>query len=397
MNFKRSLSLEGLDTSAFLFGCRQAGKTWLLKNTLTPDIYIDLLKYDELFRYTATPELVYAEAEALGKRSPLVVIDEIQKIPGLLDEVQRSIESEFSARFILTGSSARKLKRAHANMLGGRAVTLRLFPLSYVELADQFDLTTHLQFGGLPRVALNKEPRTKKRLLDSYVSTYLKEEVMDEALVRNLPAFSKFLEFAGHENGNILNYSAISNQIGITSATVKEYFQILEDSLLGFTLPSFQRSPRQRLVKHPKFYFVDTGLTFALRKMLTIELSERSPLYGKTFEHFIILETQKAINYIEEEINPSFFLTSDGAEVDLILEKHGEIIPIEIKSSTRPKVPTGLRSFLRDHSTPQALCVCRTPRAYRENGITFIPWQDYIQTLYTRGLFQASRIARSRA
>ena len=131
--------------------------------------------------------------------------------------------------------------------------------------------------------------------------------------------------------------------------------------------------------------------------MLTIELSERSPLYGKTFEHFIILETQKAINYIEEEINPSFFLTSDGAEVDLILEKHGEIIPIEIKSSTQPKVPTGLRSFLRDHSTSQAFCVCRTPRAYRENGITFIPWQDYIQTLYTRGLFQASRIARSRA
>ncbi len=210
---------------------------------------------------------------------------------------------------------------------------------------------------------------------------------MDEALVRNLPAFTKFLEFAGHENGHILNYSAISNQLGIASVTVKEYFQILEDSLLGFSLPSYQRSHRRRLVKHPKFYFVDTGLTFALRKMLTLELSEHSPLYGDAFEHFIVLETLKAISYLEEEIKPHFFLTSDGTEVDLILERHGVVIPIEIKSSTRPTTPSGLRSFLRDHTVPQAFCVCRTPRAYRENGITYLPWQDYIQKLYAEGLF----------
>lgn len=387
MNIERTLSISDLSISAFLFGCRQSGKTWLLQHTLQPDLYIDLLDHANLLRYTAQPDLLYAEVEALGCHAPLVVIDEIQKVPGMLDEVQRVIQSDSKARFILTGSSARKLKRNHANMLGGRAITLKLYPLSCNELGEMFDLSSYLQYGGLPPVALTDDVRGKQQILNSYVATYLKEEIIDEALVRNLPAFSRFLELAGHESGNILNYTAISNQLGVASVTVKEYFQILEDSLLGFFLPAWRKAHRRRLVKRPKFYLSDPGIVFALRKMLTMELSEASPIYGDAFEHFIILETIKAIAYLEEEITPYYFLTADGAEVDLILEQHGQCVAIEIKSSTRPSRPSGLLSFMKDHHVVQSYCVCRTPRAYVDAGIMFLPWKDYISRLYDRCVF----------
>lgn len=389
MNVKRFLSIDHIGTSAFIFGCRQVGKTWLLRHCLEPDIYIDLLKKTELVRYTANPGLIYAEIEALNKNQPLIVIDEIQKVPGLLDEIHRAIESPCNSCFILTGSSARKLKRNHANMLGGRAVTLKLFPFCYGEIRNSFTLTDFLQFGGLPRVFMAESRQLRKQLLESYVETYLKEEIYEEALIRNLPAFTRFLEFAGHENGNTINYSAISMQLGISSHTVKEYFSILEDTLLGFFLMPYHKSHRKRLTKHPKFYFIDPGLVFALKKMLSVELIEGTALFGDAFEHFIILEATKAISYTGEEITTSFFRTTDGAEVDLILEKHGQIIPVEIKSSTAPKIPSGLRSFLRDHEVHTAYCVCRTPRAYKLNNITFIPWQTWIEKIYDATLFSA--------
>lgn len=383
----RVLSLSELDESAFLFGCRQAGKTMLLRHTVEPDLYVDLLKKSERTRYTANAELLGAEIAALNQDHPLVVIDEIQKVPGLLDEVHRAIESESSARFILTGSSARKLKRSHANMLGGRATTLKLFPFSFREIRDSFSLPDYLHFGGLPPVWLADTPAARKRRLESYVQTYLNEEIYEEAAIRNLPAFTRFLEFAGHENGNTLNYSAISMQLGISSNTVREYFQILEDTLLGFCLMPYAKSHRRRIVKHPKFYFIDTGLVFALRRMLSIELTEATPLFGDAFEHFIVIEVMKAIEYLSEEIDMSFFRTSDGAEVDLILEKHGQVVPVEIKAGTAPGTPSGLRSFLRDHEVSTAYCACRTPRAYRLADVNFIPWQDLVEKLYNRTLF----------
>jgi len=387
MSIHRILSLKDLPTSAFLFGCRQAGKTWLLRHTLIPDLYIDLLKKSERMRYTANAELLYAEVEALGKRNPLVVIDEIQKTPGLLDEVHRIIESPHEAKFILTGSSARKLKRSQANMLGGRAITLRLFPFCYGEIRDSFSLTDYLHFGGLPQVWLANSDRGRKQLLESYVQTYLNEEIYEEAAIRNLPAFTRFLEFAGHENGNTLNYSAISMQLGVSSKTVDEYFRILEDTLLAFRLMPYNKSHRKRIVKHPKFYFIDPGLVFALKRMLSVALTEGTPLFGDAFEHFVILEVVKAISYLGEEINVSFFRTSDGAEVDLILDKHGRVIPIEIKSSAAPGKPSGLRSFLRDHDVHSAYCACRTPRAYRMEDVTFIGWQSLVEKLYEGTLF----------
>lgn len=383
----RLLSTNGLDESAFLFGCRQSGKTMLLRRTAGADLYIDLLKKSERMRYTANAELLGAEIASLQCERPVVVVDEIQKVPGLLDEVHRVIESDTPARFILTGSSARKLKRSHANMLGGRAVTLKLFPFCYPEIKESFALSTYLHFGGLPSVWLAPSDAARRRRLASYVETYLNEEIYEEAAIRNLPAFTRFLEFAGHENGNTLNYAAISMQLGVSANTVREYFRILADTLLGFILKPYAKSHRQRVVKHPKFYFVDTGIAFALRRMLSIELTEAPPLFGDAFEHFIIIEIMKAITYLNEEIEMSFFRTSDGAEVDLVLEKHGRTIPIEIKSSTAPGKLSGLRSFLRDHEVSAAYCACRTPRAYSQEGVRFIPWQDLLLRVYDGALF----------
>lgn len=302
--------------------------------------------------------------------------------------MHRAIESsDNKPRFILTGSSARKLKRNHANLLGGRAVILNLFPLCYKEISSLFDLKEFLQFGGLPNVFLEESVDAKRALLESYVNTYLKEEIYDESLTRNLPAFTKFLDLAAYENGNILNYTNIAREVGVSSKIIKEYFSILEDTLLGFYVPAYKASVRKRLIEHPKFYLFDTGMVFALKKMLTIDLIEGTPLYGNAFEHFIILEVIKAISYFNEEIQVSFFRTSDGAEVDLILEKHNNIIPIEIKSSEMPNNLSGMKSFLKDHKVLKAFCVCQTPRMYNSNDVSFIPWQDFINMLYSKTLF----------
>lgn len=387
MDIQRQLVLDQISNSCFLFGARQVGKTWLLKNTVKYDLYIDLLDTQELVRYIKAPELLLAEIKALNCDCPVVVIDEIQKAPNLLNEVHRAMESANSAIFILTGSSARKLKRNHANMLGGRALTCHLFPLSYREVRDMFSLESYLQFGGIPNVFLAESRETKKALLESYVNTYLKEEIYEEALTRNLPAFTRFLELAGAENGNIISYTTIAREIGVSSKVVKEYFSIVEDTLIGFFLPPFFKSCRKRIIGHSKFYFHDTGIVFALKKMLSIEFVEATRLYGDSFEHFIILEVKKAISYLKEEINMSFFRTFDGTEVDLILEKHGKIIPIEIKSSTKPLKPKGLKSFLKDHVVEKSFCVCRTPRPYKMDNIDFIPYQDFLNNLYSEGLF----------
>jgi len=387
MEIKRTLSFEKIKNSIFLFGPRQSGKTWLLKNTVEYDLYIDLLNEKERQRYLKNPSILFSEAGEINKQNAIIVIDEIQKVPQLLNEVHRIMESKKEPKFILTGSSARKLKRNQANMLGGRAVTFRLFPFSYFETKGRFSLNSFLQFGGIPNVFLSDNIETKKLLLESYVTTYLKEEIFDEALTRNLPAFSKFLDLAGFENGNIINYTTIAREIGTSSKTVKEYFKILSDTLIAFMLPPFVKSHRKRLILHPKFYFADIGIVFALKRMLAIELTEGSPTYGDSFEHFIILETIKAISYLREEIELSYFRTKDGAEVDLILEKYNEIIAIEIKSSEMPRKLSGLKSFLKDHSVQKALCVCRTPRAYSQNGIRYIPWEKYIELLYEKKLF----------
>jgi len=379
----RILDLLQYKNSLFLFGPRQVGKTYLIKHTLSPDLFIDLLKHNEFLRYAKDVSILSQEVMALKKDNCCVVIDEIQRCPQLLNEVQLIMGDKPGAQFILTGSSARKLRRTGVNLLGGRAITLHLHPFTHKELGDGFILKDAIHFGTIPSIALEKNKQNKTRLLRSYVETYLKEEVQQESLTRNIPAFARFLELAGYENGNILNFQNIAREVGVHSKTIKEYFYILEDTLLGFLLYPYVKSHRTKIVSHPKFYFFDRGVVNALCGGLSQELISGTAPYGKAFEHLVLLEIKRLLEYYEREGKITFFKTSDGGEVDLILELGGQVWAIEIKSSPKPHFSDvrGLRSFTKDHKYSRALCVCQTPRPFIIGNIEFLPWKDFMNQL----------------
>lgn len=379
----RTLNLSAYKNSLFLFGPRQVGKTYLIKHTLSHDLFIDLLKHSEFLRYSKDVSILSQEVEALKKENCCIVIDEIQRCPQLLNEIQLIMGNKEGAQFILTGSSARKLRRAGTNLLGGRAITLHLHPLTSEELADDFSLEEALQFGTVPNIVIEKDRQNKIRLLKSYVEIYIKEEIQQESLIRNIPAFARFLELAAYENGNIINFQNIAREVGIHSKTIKEYFYILEDTLLGFLLYPHAKSHRIKIISHPKFYFFDPGIVAALRGELFQNLVSGTSPYGTVFEHWTFLETKRTLDYYEKESKMSFFRTSDGAEVDLILEIEGKIWAIEIKSSKEPRLSDvrGLRSFIKDHKYDRAICVCQTPRTFVNEKIEFLPWRDFIMQL----------------
>lgn len=377
----RNLNLKKYHSSLFLFGPRQVGKTYLIKHTLSPDIFIDLLKHSEFLRYAKDVSLLSAEVKALNKDKGLIVIDEIQRCPELLNEVQLLMEDKPQLQFILTGSSARKLKRSGVNLLGGRAITLHLYPLTHTELEKDFVLEEAMHFGTLPSIALERNKQDKVRLLKSYAETYLKEEIHQESLTRNIPAFAKFLELAAYENGNLINFQSLAREVGVHSKTIKEYFYILEDTLLGFLIYPYGKSPRTKIVAHPKFYFFDCGVVLTLRNELSSDLVQGTPPYGRAFEHFIMLEIRRLLDYSEIESKMSFFRTTDGAEVDLILEIEKEVWAIEIKAASEPRLSDvrGLKSFIKDHKYTRALCICLTPRAFVLDKIEFVPWQSFMR------------------
>ncbi|MBI1869943.1 MAG: ATP-binding protein [Chlamydiae bacterium] len=380
----RTLDLSHYKYSLFLLGPRQVGKTYLLKNTLSPDLMINLLSQSEFIRYSKDISLLSKEISALKKEKVQVVIDEIQRLPELLNEVHLVLESSKNVQFILTGSSARKLRRSGVNLLGGRALTLHLHPLTHEELAEAFHLEEVLQYGSLPKIVLEENPRERKRLLKSYAETYLKEEIQQEALTRNIPAFARFLELAAFENGNLLNFNSIAREVGVHSKTIKEYFQILEDTLIGFFLYPYTPSPRKKLVLHPKFYFFDRGIVTALRNELSVSLISGTPPYGYAFEHWIVTEMRRLLEYREREVRLSFLRTSDGAEIDIILEwADGKKWAIEIKASSIPQTSQlrGLKSLMQDHPFDRTLCVSLTPRAYHLDSIEVLPWKTFFEEI----------------
>ena len=369
--------------SVFLFGPRQVGKTRLILDSLKPDLLINLLENEEFLRYAKDPALLNREIEQIEKINPLVVIDEIQRLPELLNAVQACMGKRQRARFVLTGSSARKLKRKGVNLLGGRALVMKLHPFTHEELGRFFSLEGILRFGSLPPVATEPDKIMKAKILQTYVEINLKEEIQNEALTRRVAAFARFLDLAAFENGNILNFSRLSQEIGMDAKTIRTYFEILEDTLIGFFLLPYTRSHRAKLVKHPKFIFFDPGIVSALQKTLHQDLLPASPPYGRAFEHWIILEIRRLLDYREREYEMFFFRTTDGAEVDLILKREGELWAIEIKSSRAPRLVdlSGIRSFTRDHHPKRAICVCQTPRPYQQEGVEFLPWRNFMALL----------------
>lgn len=388
MYLERTINLPK-NKSFFLFGPRQTGKSTLLKNRFTSQdtIYYDLLKTEVYRKLLARPEIFRNEVSAaLNPKQPIhIIIDEVQKIPQLLDEVHFLIESGAPCFFILSGSSPRKLKRYQANMLAGRAWTFQLHSFSYTELKDNFDLFSVLKYGALPGVYLIADEYEKRETLHSYADTYIKEEIEIEANIRNLSGFLRFLPIAAQQNGELLNYSNIARETEVSSHIVKEYYKILDDTLLGFFLLPYARSIRKKMSKQPKFYFFDPGVVTALTNRLRVDLEENSYEFGRAFEHFVILEIIKLNHYNRLDLALSFYRTERGAEVDCIIETSaGKTLAIEIKSTANPTsiMLKGLYSFKEKVPGAQLILACRVERAQVMKDVKVLPWRetlDYIR------------------
>lgn len=372
--------------SFFLFGPRQVGKSTLLKNIFDAKntYFYNLLDSDTYFELLAKPSLLNEQLNLPDKKIKHIVIDAIQRIPELLNEVHLNLEERRNRIFILSGSSARKLKRGSANMLGGRALTYNLFPLTYKELGEKFKLNKALELGTLPSVYLEKEEKYAKEILKSYVKTYIEEEIKAEALTRNLGTFIKFLDLAASENGQIINYSNIASDIHCDYKTIQEYYSILEDTLIGFHLKGYSRSTRKQLSKHPKFYFFDTGVQRAITKSLDSKLIPKTRNYGNCFEHFIIAEISRLISYSRKSFDLSYYRTKSGAEVDLIIERwDGRCFALEIKATDSVEIKnlTGLKSFKEIRKDALLLCASLSKRKHSSGEITVYPWYEAIDLI----------------
>jgi len=379
--FKRILNLPlSTSESCFLWGPRQTGKSTLLK-TLYPDAKrYDLLLSDQYQRLILHPGLIREECLANGLKaenqtSPIIV-DEVQKIPILLDEIHWLIENR-KLRFILCGSSARKVKRGRGNLLGGRAVRYELHALVYPEIPD-FSLERALNAGLLPRHYQSANPR---QLLQAYVGDYLKEEIAAEALTRNIPAFSRFLQIAALTNGELTNYNNIASECGVSAPTVKEYFLILEDTLLGRMLPAFRKRAKRRLIGAPKFFFFDIGIVAHLTRRGKVEPG--SELFGRAFEHLIYMELTAHSAYSEEIYPIAYWKTASGFEVDFVLGENE--IAIEVKSTgmVTNKHMKGIRAFKEEYQSRSYIVVSMDTNPRRtEDGIEILPWQIFLDRLW---------------
>lgn len=372
--------------SLFLFGARGTGKSTLTHQQFNADtcLWIDLLDPTQEERFARHPAELIAIVAALPEHISHIVIDEIQKIPKLLDVVHSLIEKTKKC-FVMTGSSARKLKRGGANLLAGRAFVYHLFPFTYLELGDQFDLNGALQWGLLPKPALLNSNADKSKFLEAYAYTYLKEEIWAEQFIKKLDPFRRFLEVAAQSNGKIINYANIARDVGVDDKTIKEYFSILEDSLIGFFLEPFQHSFRKRLSLKPKFYFFDLGVTRSLAKLLTLSLRNGTSAYGEAFEHFIILECMKLASYYHPEFRFSYLRTKDDLEIDLIVERPGKpLLFIEIKSNNQIK-KEDLSHFIKmTHEFGKCEAVCFSKDEYKKQieHVSIFPWEIGVKQLF---------------
>lgn len=327
--------------SFFLFGARGTGKSTFVKKQFLHKVskgkilVLDLLLPEVEDVYARHPDRLKAQLEARASHPPKwVFIDEVQKVPRLLDVVHHLIETT-PVRFILSGSSARKLKRGAANLLAGRAFIYALHPFTALELKEKFKLEDALQYGTLPKLSELSQKKDKEDFLRAYALTYLKEEIQVEQLVRRLDPFREFLGVAAQSNGEILNFSAIARDVGsVDHKTVQSYFEILADTHLGFLLPSYSKSIRKAQRSHPKFYFFDTGVKRALERTLDVVLKPQTYAFGKAFEHWVILEIFRLNQIFQRDYRLSHF-HSQGSEIDLILSKPKDEILIEIKSNSR--------------------------------------------------------------
>ena len=376
---QRLLNLElPAHQSAFFWGPRKTGKTMYLKSAFPNSLVFDFLKTDLRFEFSMRPSLLREQLLAKNKhilRHP-IILDEVQKVPELLDEVHWLIENE-GLRFVLCGSSARKLKRGKANLLGGRAWRYEMFPLVSREL-DKLDLLRALNHGLIPLHYLRDDYRKSLR---AYVTDYLKEEVFDEGLTRNIPAFSRFFDAMGYSHGELTNYSNIARDCGVDSKTVKEYYQILVDTLLGrFVSPFKKRQSRQVIGRAPKFYLFDVGVAGTLTNRYIAE--PRGESFGRALEHFILMELVAYRSLCELDYEINFWRTKTGLEVDFILG--GGEIAIEVKGTSRVdyRELRGISAFADEFSPKQAIVVCSEQQERVLGPIRIMPWMTFLEKLW---------------
>ncbi len=376
--------------SFFLFGARATGKSSYLdfqwsKNFKEGDnvLWIDLLEPEKERELILRPSLLEKQITSLNPLPNFVVIDEIQKVPKLLDIAHRVMQKK-QIKFALTGSSSRKLKRQGANLLAGRAFLYKLHPLTFLELKESFNLQEVLQKGSLPQLYNIENDNDKIRYLKAYTQTYLKEEIVSEQIIRHIEPFHYFLEVAGQCNGQILNYSKIAREASIEPKSCQRYFQILEDTFLGFHLPSYGESIRKQQIQKPKFYLFDLGVARALSGALDVGLTPSTYSFGNSFEHLIILEAYRLNEYLEKSYKLSYFRSKDGVEIDLILQKANEKILVEIKSKSKIlehdlKSLKNVRKSIISNKQ-YVLSLDKTNR--KEDGIIVIYWKDGLKDIF---------------
>ena len=373
---KLSSTIRNNETS-FLWGPRQVGKTTFLRSFFPGARYIDLLRSDEFRTFSADPMALGQELKALPKDVP-VVIDEIQRVPDLLNEVQRLIESE-GRNFILSGSSARKLKRGHGNLLGGRALRHEMFGLVSSEIGQDFDLFRAMNHGVLPKHYLSVEPR---RLLKSYIADYLKEEIAAEGLTRNLPAFSDFLRVAAIMDTEIVNFSNAASECRVSQPTIKSYFEILCDTLLARFLPAYTKAQKRRVILAPKFYFSNVGVVNSILKRPVLEPKMES--IGPAFENLICHEIFAHRAYIELDHDIAYWRTASGFEVDFILGDGQVAVECKAKQILTSSDKKGLRAFAEEFPKARKIVVCLCSRKRTtEDGIEITPAADFLKDLWS--------------
>lgn len=358
--------------SHFLFGPRQTGKTSLIRHSLKGVRSYDLLDTSVYLALTQNPARI---AQELDPRDEIVVIDEIQRLPVLLNEIHRLIE-ERGIRFLLTGSSARKLRRGGVNLLGGRARTKYMHPLTYRELGNQFDLLKAIKRGLLPSIYLSDDPRAD---LEAYTGSYMQQEIVAEGATRNIPAFSRFLKVAALCNGTVVNFTNVSNDAQVPRTTVYEYFEILKDTLLLHELPAWRKSKKRKPLASSKYYFFDVGVVATLQGR---EFKQGTPEFGQGFETYIMDELVSYSHYVSEE-PLSYWRSTSGFEVDFILGDH---TAIEVKAkenlSTHDLKP--LRALAEEKKLKRYLCVSLEPRRRNLENLTILPLREFLEALWGR-------------
>jgi predicted AAA+ superfamily ATPase len=357
--------------SYFLLGPRQTGKTSLIRNTLKDVRVYDLLDTSVYLTLSQNPGRI---AQEITRNDHIVVIDEIQRIPILLNEVHRLIENR-RIRFLLTGSSARKLRQGGINLLGGRARIKYLHPLTYRELSTQFDLFRALNRGLLPSVYFSDDYHAD---LQAYAGLYLQQEIMAEGAVRNIPAFSRFLKIAALCNGTIINFTNVSNDAQVARTTVYEYFEILKDTLVLHELPPWRHSKKRKPLASSKYYFFDVGVVAALQGR---EFRQGTPEFGEAFETYLMHELLSYSDYVSE--NPLYFWrTTSGFEVDFILGDH-TAVEVKAKENVSSNDLKSLRALSEEKKMKHYLCVSLEQRARRVDGITILPYKDFLDALWS--------------